>query len=288
LSQKSHLFIITQNESDHDMLAKILQAYQLSFYKEIESAQTQILHQLPQLIIIDSHFGDASYNLCKNILHNHVTASIPIIFIFDHIERNGISTMFNCGGSDYISKPFNQYEIISRVYIHITHAKQKKELDFLANYDPMTETYNRRSFFKKAQHAIKFSLDKKLSLHLVIFHIATLFKINDDYGHFTGDKIILEFASILKKELVEQSIIGRLNGNDFAVIISNKSKSDVETIAANIIQEAHEIVIDTEKPVTIEYAIAQLRKKEETIDELFLEASMHLEECKIARSTRNY
>ena len=288
MSQKSHIFIVTQDESDHDTLAKILQGYQLTFYKEIQTAQEQILHQLPELIIIDSNFGTSGFNLCRNILHNHTTATIPVLFIFNHIERNGISTMFNSGGSDYISKPFNQYEIISRVYIHTTYAKQKKELDFLANYDPMTQTYNRRSFFKKAQHAIKFAQDKKIQLSLIVFHIATLFKINDDYGHFTGDKIILEFASILKKELLEQSIIGRLNGNDFTILITNKSKYDVETIVTNIVKKAHEIVIDTEKPVKIEYGLAQLRKKEETIDELFLEASLHLEECKIARSTRNY
>ena len=288
MSQKSQLFIITQNESDHDTLAKILQAYQLNFYKEIQSAHEQILHQQPQLIIIDTHFGDESFDLCKIIRQNQVTASIPIIFIFEHITGNGISTMFNCGGSDYISKPFNQYEIISRVYIHTTYARQKKELDFLANYDPTTQTYNRRSFFKKGQHAIKFAQDKKISLALIVFNVATLFKINDNYGHFTGDKIILEFATILKKEFLEKSIIGRLNGNDFTIIVTNRSKDDVQAMIENIIKKADEIIIDTDKPVKIEYGLAQLFNKDETIDELFLEASLHLQESKIARSTRNY
>ncbi len=288
MSQKNHLFIITQNESDHDILAKILQGYRLSFYKEIESAQTQIMHHLPQLIIIDSAFGEKSFQLCKSTTHNQMTASIPVLFIFNHIERHNISAMFNSGGSDYISKPFNQYEIISRVYIHTTHAIQKKELDFLAHYDSMTQTYNRRSFFKKAQYAVKFASDKKMQLTLIIFHISTLFQINDDYGHFTGDKIILEFATILKNKLHGKNLIGRLDGNNFTAIISNKSKDEIKIIADSIIKKANNITVDTEKPVKTEYGMAQLLKKEETVDELFVEASLHLQECKIARSTRNY
>jgi diguanylate cyclase (GGDEF)-like protein len=288
LSQKSHILIITQSEPDHDILAKILQAYQLNFYKKIQSAETQILHQAPQLIIIDSSFGDASFDFCKNLLHNQSTTSIPIIFIFNQLERDGISTMFNCGGSDYISKPFNQYEVISRVYIHTTYAKQKRELEFLALYDPMTQTYNRRSFFKKANQAITYARNRKRVLYLAVFHISTLVKINDEYGHFTGDKVILECATILKKYLAKENMIGRLNGSDFTVILNNQLKEDIVNLITHINKEIQNIEIGNEKPVLLEHGLAQLIGADETIDDLFLEASMYLEECKIARTTRNY
>lgn len=288
MSRKHCLSILIQDTFDKALLSKILHSYDISFYAEIEEARVNINEQLPNLIIIDSHFSNSGFALCKNLLHNQKTQGIPILFIFDTIDRDGITTMFHSGAADYILKPFNQFEVVSRIDIHIKYAKQKQKLEFLANYDPMTQTYNRRTFFKQAEQAIIYSRKKKITLHLILFHFDTLFAINEEYGHFTGDKILQEFSHILTDSFNAEGIIGRLDGNNFAVVLTGNPEETTTSLTSSIIDKSNEITVDGAKPVKIVSATTYLYNPDESIDDLLLEASMQIEACQIARKTRNY
>lgn len=288
MSKKNHLVIVSQESFENKLLSKILQSYQLTFYDDIHKAKEGILKHPPHLVIIDSCFEASAFDLCRDIVANQITSTIPVIFMFNSMESENISKMFHFGGSDYINKPFNQYEIVSRIHIHINYARQQKELEFLAHYDPMTQTYNRRTFFKKAEQALKYSVTNKVPLQLIIFHLSTLYEINDGYGHFTGDKVLQEFSQILKDIVGAKGIIGRLNGDNFTVLLSNQPANTIEAFAFSIEERTQMISLDHTQPVKIEHAIAKLVHANESIDDLFLEASRQLEKCKVARTIRNY
>lgn len=285
MPEQNHIMILSDNDFDEKILRHILSSYQLSFYRDIDILQRKIKKQLPHLLMIDSNFDQAGFNLCKILLRDPVTSTLPILFMFDQLTREGVTSLFESGGSDYVTKPFNQFEVISR--IHINHAKEKQKLDFLAHYDPMSHTYNRRSFFEKAQQMMKVSAASKKKMHLILFHLSTLFDINENYGHFTGDKIIEEFAQLTSKELSQKGIIGRLNGNDFAVMFDDE-EHDTTRFALAVIKKADEISIDDKHPLKVDYAIAKRYQVDESIDDLLLEASKKLEASKSARTQRNY
>ena len=251
-------------------------------------AHKAIQERAPELILIDGEFSSVGFDFCKIVTTNHESADIPVIFLFDTSDRDAIASMFKSGGCDYISKPFNQIELASRVHIHMSHKRQKKELEFLAYYDPMTQTYNRGTFFKHANEAMAFSNKNKLKLHLILFHFHSLYKINETYGYFAGDKIIQEFSAIMKEVLEHKSIIGRLNGNSFAVIITGKRGKMVSELASTITSMASEINIEKHYPVVIEYVIVERYSAKESIDDLMLEASKKIEKCEVARTKRNY
>lgn len=287
MPEQNHIMILSDNDFDEKILRHILSSYQLSFYRDIDILQRKIKKQLPHLLMIDSNFDQAGFNLCKILLRDPVTSTLPILFMFDQLTREGVTSLFESGGSDYVTKPFNQFEVISRIHIHINHAKEKQKLDFLAHYDPMSHTYNRRSFFEKAQQMMKVSAASKKKMHLILFHLSTLFDINENYGHFTGDKIIEEFAQLTSKELSQKGIIGRLNGNDFAVMFDDE-EHDTTRFALAVIKKADEISIDDKHPLKVDYAIAKRYQVDESIDDLLLEASKKLEASKSARTQRNY
>jgi len=288
LIKKNSLVIVTDNLFDKKLLSNILSEYQLTFYSDINETYKQVRKEQPELLIIDSTYGNSAYALCKYVANDFITSNVPILFMFCDLNSEDINTMFACGGDDYIVKPFNKIDVITRIYIHTKYAKERQELEALANFDPMTDTLNRRSFFKKADEAIKFSLKSQKELHFTLFNVSTLFEINETYGHFTGDRIIQEFSQILKKILGKEAIIGRLNGNYFSVILIESDTDKVNRLNASVVEHSDTISVDNSHPVKVEYSTVKRYSADESIDDLLLEASEHLIDCDIARTKRNY
>jgi len=59
------------------------------------------------------------YQVCEKIKSDNTKKHIPIIFLTAKIESEDIVKGFECGGSDYITKPFKPLELLSRVKIHV-------------------------------------------------------------------------------------------------------------------------------------------------------------------------
>ncbi|MEA2112308.1 MAG: diguanylate cyclase [Campylobacterota bacterium] len=288
MTQKHYIFIASSNEFDRKILKNILQTYDLNFFSQLSDIQEAVAQRLPSLILIDGSFGEEGFDLCKAIVTNIVTKDIPVLFILNTVNKNSITDMFQSGGSDYVLKPFNQLEIASRVHIHIRHLQHSREIQRLSSYDPMTKLYNRRTFFREAEKAIAFSIKKRQRLHLVLLQFNTLSAINELYGNFTGDKVLYKLATLIKKYFDTNNIEGRLTGNGFAVVVQEKKMELVKELVGFIVKSAQEMEVEGTRPVKIDYAISYLHSVNESVDDLLLEACQKLEECDVARTTRNY
>ncbi len=277
--------MINQNNLDRKLLQQLLHSYNIAFFDELSVAQKAIEKAVPTLILIDGSYGDEGFAFCKSVTQR---VSVPIMFLFDTPERSLITKMFSSGGCDYVLRPFNQVELSSRVYIHTSYASQKKELESLAYYDPMTRLYNRRTFFKHAHNLLSTHSLHQTPVHLCLFHFHSLHKINETFGYFSGDRLIEEFADIIKSVLKERAIIGRLTGNSFVAMVSHKNGKELSEYVSRISRRASELSIEKEFPVVIEYVIVEHRSEKKSVDDLLLEATTKLEQCEIARTKRNY
>jgi len=277
--------VINQNNLDRKLLQQMLHSYNIAFFDEFSMAKKAIEQAAPTLIIIDGNYDDAGFAFCKSLTQS---ISIPVIFLFDTAQRSLITKMFSSGGCDYVLRPFNQIELSSRVYIHTSYASEKKELEALAYYDPMTWLYNRRTFFKHSHDLLHTLNSNQIPIHLLLFHFHSLHKINETFGYFSGDKLIEEFAGIIKSVFREYAVIGRLSGNSFAAMLSHKSAKEVSEYASRISRRASELSIEKEFPVVIEYVIVEHCSESKSVDDLLLEATQKLKQSEIARSKRNY
>ncbi len=129
----------------------------------------------------------------------------------------------------------------------ISEKKQKETLIHnLAYFDPLTELPNRVLFQERVSRKIP-SLKKNGKKMAIFFIDMDNFKnINDTYGHFTGDRFLIEVARLIKSLLHEQDTLARLGGDEFTVIMEDiDSLVDVASVAQKI--------IDTfDKPIKIE------------------------------------
>ena len=90
----------------------------------------------------------------------------------------------------------------------------------LARTDPLTGVANRRWFDETLASAIEKSLASGQGLTLLMFDLDHFKKVNDTYGHQTGDEVLRQFAAVLRHcTRADVDVVARVGGEEFAVLM---------------------------------------------------------------------
>jgi len=113
-----------------------------------------------------------------------------------------------------------------RDLIELEH--EKCDLFELATIDPLTKALNRRAFMRFSERELaRFKRDNG-QLSALMLDIDHFKQVNDVHGHAAGDKVLSKMVSIASSVLRQEDLIGRLGGEEFAIILVD---SDVEAAA---------------------------------------------------------
>jgi signal transduction histidine kinase len=94
-----------------------------------ESALKQIRSNQPDLILLDVKMpGTDGFEICRQLKANPITTDIPVIFLTACAETHHKVLGFNLGAVDYITKPFQEAEVLARVKTHIKQFTKTKNL----------------------------------------------------------------------------------------------------------------------------------------------------------------
>jgi diguanylate cyclase (GGDEF)-like protein len=104
----------------------------------------------------------------------------------------------------------------------------------LARKDPLTGLFTHRSFQDKLDEEILVSARTKKPLSLAILDIDHFKKINDTYGHQSGDEVLKKLAEVISINVREVDFVARYGGEEFAVIMPQISKKDALNILNDI------------------------------------------------------
>lgn len=107
---------------------------------------------------------------------------------------------------------------------------KNKELLFLASHDPLTSLLNRRSFYENVEALVEESSNLNQPFCVVMIDIDYFKKINDNYGHTAGDKVICDIAKRMKKIFTPSALLCRYGGEEFCVVIPECVGSQVAAI----------------------------------------------------------
>lgn len=112
--------------------------------------------------------------------------------------------------------------VIRDIHEMKTSAEKMKELAFK---DELTGIYNRRGIFQLLEQSFFQAQRYGLNLELYYCDLNDFKKINDTYGHDTGDNALIDFTNILKNNLRKSDILGRVGGDEFIFFaISNQTQ----------------------------------------------------------------
>ena len=114
-----------------DVLLQTLeeQGYEVLVAVDGESALDVANNARPDLILLDVMMpGIDGYETCRRLKAIPALKSIPVIFLTARGDTAGVVEGFDAGGTDYVTKPFNGREVLTRIRTHLERARFAREL----------------------------------------------------------------------------------------------------------------------------------------------------------------
>ena len=160
-------------------------------------------------------------------------------------------------------------------------SKEKGEWEAMANFDELTGVFGRRAFIRTVLKRLKSKSRRPFTL--LVIDIDFFKAINDNYGHPEGDKVLKSVAQCLQEQLREGDIVGRIGGEEFAVIVSHQQPHHAYAIADSLRESVSVLSIQSgSKPinVTISIGMSSSNNVEDTWNTLFDRADKELYNAK--------
>ena len=146
----------------------------------------------------------------------------------------------------------------------------------IATHDEKTGLFNQK-FFKSV---LSLELDKARrgkKLSLIMLDIDNFKKINDNYGHLAGDKILKQLANLLKEKIRKSDIASRFGGEEFLIMLPNATKEKAKMVAERLRKSVQSAGL---KPrITISLGVSEY-KKADTSNNLIKKADAALYRAK--------
>ncbi len=99
-----------------------------------------------------------------------------------------------------------------------------------AHTDALTALANRRAFDRELKRAYRASIDRGTPTLVMMIDVDHFKNLNDTYGHQAGDEVLHGIGRVLRENIPEDHVVARYGGEEFAVIFSNATIDDVESI----------------------------------------------------------
>jgi diguanylate cyclase (GGDEF)-like protein len=134
------------------------------------------------------------------------------------------------------------YYFISRLLRKINEAQRK--LVELATIDDLTQLCNRRYFFERFNLEMERAKRYKRPLSCMILDIDYFKRVNDTYGHLSGDQVLIDIAQILKNNCRRSDLAGRYGGEELIILLPETAAAGAIIIADRIREmiEQHQTV----------------------------------------------
>ncbi|MBV8667034.1 MAG: GGDEF domain-containing protein [Burkholderiaceae bacterium] len=201
-------------------------------------------------------------------------------WLFEHqIKANGqwenVTVWLDSVHTEFRSAPFRSFEIelasgrwllmneqinsTGEVLLHCADFTAQKNLELelkdaranlekLAFTDELTGVANRRHFLARLNDEFARSRRFKHPLCLVMLGLDHFKRINDTYGHPTGDLVLRHFAALLNSTLRTTDIVGRLGGEEFAVALPETPISEAMQVMGRVRDALADERLDTVGP----------------------------------------
>jgi len=216
-----------------------------------EMALDMVAKHTPDLILLDAMMpGMDGYQVARQLKASLSTANIPIIMLSGRTEQSARLTGLEAGAEDVLSKPvvndelwlrvrnllrlkaFGDYQVVHTLLLE--QQLQKRTIDVeqfrsamssderllkMANYDPLTGLPNRDLFYTTLQMGLTQAELRGWHLAVCTVDLNDFKSLNEVWGHLIGDQVLAEFSHRLSNCLNVSDTLGRMDGDELALIL---------------------------------------------------------------------
>jgi len=209
---------------------------------------------------------------------------IYVILMASDAGEDQLAAALDHGADELLAKPLVAEEFYARLRAADRLATMQRDLIRLATTDSLTGLFNRGAFFQKSIELCQ-RAEAGARLCAIMIDIDHFKRINDDHGHDMGDRAICAVAQEL---MVEGALVGRLGGEEFAVLSEGVRLAEAERLADNLRHQLTSLVIEAHGAkisLTCSFGVGEWQSGD-SIDRLLKRADMALYEAKISGRNR--
>lgn len=151
-------------------------------------------------------------------------------------------------------------------FLLLCKQKDDDQMEFLATTDSLTGLANRHAFFKRAERARMLAVRTRQPVSLMMIDIDHFKQLNDCFGHATGDEALAAFADTARAILRDHDIMGRLGGEEFALLLPGTDLDGAVHAAERLRMAVTEATMLTKDPgyrMTVSVGVVLIDAKEE-------------------------
>ena len=259
------LLLVEDNLEDADFLAASLRRHnvsdiELSHVTSIKAAVHKLRMQRFDVVLLDLHLPDGSGMECVDAIQA-TESTVPIVVLSGQDDEEFALSILNKGVQDYLVKWEGETRAILRAIRYAAERKRSElRLNYLAQYDALTEIPNRQHFQEQLERATARARREGRKVALFFLDLDQFKVVNDTLGHDAGDNLLREMAVRLRRSIRAGDVLARLGGDEFAVLLEGLDGAlEAESIAKGILEviaepfnaDGREINVTTSIGITI-------------------------------------
>lgn len=199
---------------------------------------------------------------CWSLKANAETESTYTIVITASAQVSRLEESLDAGADDFIQKPVNMTELRARLRAASRLVRMQKQFRYLAETDALTGAANRRAFMQYLEMEIERACRYQGAASVVMVDLDHFKRTNDTFGHAAGDKVLVETVKSVQACLRDRDMLGRLGGEEFAVVLHETTVEQAGDVAERIRAAIEAQTIESDDgqaiPVTASLGVAEV------------------------------
>jgi len=229
---------------------------------------TELFYTLhPQMVLLEAKLPDADgFSLAERIAEAGRSRHLPVAIMSEEDQIDNQIRAMEVGATDFLSKPLNMAYFLP----YLANRLRGQEIVLQGTrIDELTGAGNRQAFDEVLLQMTNLAERTGKPFTLALLDLDHFKKINDDYGHSTGDEVLRSFGQFVLNLKRESDSFFRYGGEQFAMILPETKPRE----AAVWIDRLHEALVTTEfaahsnTPIRLTFSagVSEYRLKQETI-----------------------
>jgi diguanylate cyclase (GGDEF)-like protein len=148
------------------------------------------------------------------------------------------------------------YDVTPLSEVNYRLQKANEELIDMSHRDPLTHIYNRRYFAEQSSKILSFAKRNDIPLTILILDIDKFKRINDTYGHFVGDEVIISVAKTLENHIRQSDIVARFGGEEFVMLLQDCDIQNGKTVAEKVRIDIKNASVKTSNGIPVNFTVS--------------------------------
>jgi len=221
----------------------------------------------PRMAILDWMMPEIEgVEICRRVRALSDRAYTFLVLLTAHGQKHSLLSGLKAGADDYLSKPFNAEELGARLQVGERILRVQDELiaardalHFQATHDLLTGISSRGAAMDFLTRELARGFREQRTVGVVLSDIDHFKRVNDTYGHVTGDMVLQEAAQRMLKCTRSYDCVGRYGGEEFLIVFPSSSEDCAARQAERIRRSVESVPVrlsDSQISMTASFGVA--------------------------------